>query len=292
MRGKVFKVISLVTVLVMLLSITSIPVLAEKKGASAELQLYDAVYGHTTVKREYKLSGGGKLAGTALWDGNTSGNVKADQYALLTTGAQQDFVNDIIAATNKSITEDSIKDVNGKVYYTENVTNETATEWFRRLQTTEGIGPKLLTGFLSDTKPDFITANKIYSPFSSIVGTILGILAILGMSLLGVVLVSDVMYIALPPLQALVPPDGPREARAEGTSAVAKLSFIFSDDARYAVRTAMAEENGKKQAYGIYLKRRVVMLILLGICLLYLVSGQIYSLVGKLLDLVSGFLGF
>ena len=112
------------------------------------------------------------------------------------------------------------------------------------------------------------------------------------MSLLGVVLVSDVMYIALPPLQALVPPDGPREARAEGTSAVAKLSFIFSDDARYAVRTAMAEENGKKQAYGIYLKRRVVMLILLGICLLYLVSGQIYSLVGKLLDLVSGFLGF
>lgn len=292
MRGKVFRVISLVTVLVMLLSITSIPVLAADPNASAELQLYDAVYGHTTVNREYKLSGGGKLAGAELWVNNTSGNVKAEKYALLTTGAQQDFVNDIIAATNKAITDDSIKDGEGNVYHTTNVTSETATEWFRRLQTTEGIGPKLLTGFLSDTKPDFITANKIYSPFSSIVGTILGILAILGMSLLGVVLVSDVMYIALPPLQALVPPDGPREARAEGTSAVAKLSFIFSDDARYAVRTAMAEENGKKQAYGIYLKRRVVMLILLGICLLYLVSGQIYSLVGKLLDLVSGFLGF
>lgn len=292
MRGNVFRVISLVTVLVMLLSITSIPVLAADPNASAELQLYDAVYGHTTVNREYKLSGGGKLAGAELWVNNTSGSVKAEKYALLTTGAQQDFVNDIIAATNKAITDDSIKDGEGNVYHTTNVTSETATEWFRRLQTTEGIGPKLLTGFLSDTKPDFITANKIYSPFSSIVGTILGILAILGMSLLGVVLVSDVMYIALPPLQALVPPDGPREARAEGTSAVAKLSFIFSDDARYAVRTAMAEENGKKQAYGIYLKRRVVMLILLGICLLYLVSGQIYSLVGKLLDLVSGFLGF
>lgn len=291
MRGKVFKVISLVTVLVMLLSITSIPVLAAGDTASAELQLYDAVYAHTTVKREYKLSGGGKLAGTELWESNTSGNVKAEKYALLTTGAQQDFVNDIIAATNKAISDEKIV-VDSTTYHTNNVTNETATEWFRRLQTTEGIGPKLLTGFLSDTKPDFITANKIYSPFSSIVGTILGILAILGMSLLGVVLVSDVMYIALPPLQALVPPDGPREARAEGTSAVAKLSFIFSDDARYAVRTAMAEENGKKQAYGIYLKRRVVMLILLGICLLYLVSGQIYSLVGKLLDLVSGFLGF
>lgn len=292
MRGRFFKVISLVTVLVMLLSITSIPVFAAGPNESAELQLYDAVYGHTTVNREYKLSGGGKLAGAELWENNTSGNVKAEKYALLTTGAQQDFVNDIIAATNKAITDDSIKDGEGNVYHTTNVTSETATEWFRRLQTTEGIGPKLLTGFLSDTKPDFITANKIYSPFSSIVGTILGILAILGMSLLGVVLVSDVMYIALPPLQALVPPDGPREARSEGTSAVAKLSFIFSDDARYAVRTAMAEENGKKQAYGIYLKRRVVMLILLGICLLYLVSGQIYSLVGKLLDLVSGFLGF
>ena len=289
MRGKVFKVISLVTVLVMLLSITSIPVFAADKGANAEDQLYDIVKAHTN--REYKLSGGGTMQGKDLWVDGKPGDVDASKYALLTTGSQQDFVNDIIAATNKAISEESYV-INKVTYYTDNVTNETATEWFRRLQTTEGIGPKLLTGFLSDTKPDFITANKIYSPFSSIVGTILGILAILGMSLLGVVLVSDVMYIALPPLQALVPPDGPREARAEGTSAVAKLSFIFSDDARYAVRTAMAEENGKKQAYGIYLKRRVVMLILLGICLLYLVSGQIYSLVGKLLDLVSGFLGF
>lgn len=291
MRGKVFKVISLVTVLVMLLSITSIPVLAD--GDSAEVQLYKLVVAYTD--RDYKLSGGGSVNGKKLWEGASdskyTGNVVASQYALLTTGSQQDFVNDVIAATNKAISDDTVS-YNGKDYTTKDVTNETATEWFRRLQTTEGIGPKLLTGFLSDTKPDFITANKIYSPFSSIVGTILGILAILGMSLLGVVLVSDVMYIALPPLQALVPPDGPREARAEGTSAVAKLSFIFSDDARYAVRTAMAEENGKKQAYGIYLKRRVVMLILLGICLLYLVSGQIYSLVGKLLDLVSGFLGF
>ena len=53
-----------------------------------------------------------------------------------------------------------------------------------------------------------------------------------------------------------------------------------------------SSDGNKKQALGIYLKRRIFMLILLGICLLYLVQGQIYTFVGWILDLVSGFLGF
>ena len=70
---------------------------------------------------------------------------------------------------------------------------------------------------------------------------------------------------------------------------------MFSDDALYAVKVAEESSDAggsKKQALGVYLKRRIPMLVLLGICLLYLVSGSIYTLVGYILDLVSGFIGF
>ena len=45
-------------------------------------------------------------------------------------------------------------------------------------------------------------------------------------------------------------------------------------------------------ALGVYFKYRWLELVVLGICLLYLVSGNIYSFVAWVLDLVSGFLGF
>jgi hypothetical protein len=52
------------------------------------------------------------------------------------------------------------------------------------------------------------------------------------------------------------------------------------------------QSSGFKVAAGIYLKRRIIMLVILGVCLLYLVQGQIFVLVGFILDLLSGFLGF
>ena len=69
-------------------------------------------------------------------------------------------------------------------------------------------------------------------------------------------------------------------------------SCIFSHDATYAVEQAENNDKGDgspKQALGIYFKRRVIMLIMLGICLLHLISGRIFSIVGSILDLVSGF---
>ena len=109
------------------------------------------------------------------------------------------------------------------------------------------------------------------------------------MSLLGLVIVADIAYIALPPVRIFAEEGG--EGKKGGIR-----SHLFSYEATQAVKIA---ENGggngngeTKQALGIYFKRRVVMLIVLGICLMYLVNGQIYTLVGWILDLVSGFLKF
>lgn len=229
--------------------------------------------------KEYAVDGGGTVEGSDLFEGSpTDGyDLNEDTFQTLTSAAQTQVVSDIAENSNAAIEE------------TDTVSESTVQNWWKELQTKDGVGSKFLNEILKNTKPDFVTANAIYEPFSGLVGTILGIIAVLLMAFLGIVMVCDISYIALPPVRNLV-------ADQDGDSHKIAKSKIFSHDAIYAVQCAESTSDGGsgggKQALGIYLKRRIVMLIILGICLLYLIQGQIYTLVGMILDLVSGFLGF
>ena len=235
------------------------------------------VYGEI-AGNEYEKEGGGHLTGDEILvlDG-TEYVFDEDAFNQLTSAAQTDIINDIKAASDNSV------DTNA------DVSEETVQNWFKELQSIDGVGSKLMTTILGNTKPDFVTANTLYEPFSGIVGTILGLLSVLLMAFLGIVMVLDISYIALPPMRMLV-----AEGGNDGKNKTLKSNLI-SNDAIYAVKVAEDNDGGdgsKKQALGVYLKRRIPMLILLGVCLLYLIQGQIYTLVGWILDLVSGFLGF
>ena len=94
------------------------------------------------------------------------------------------------------------------------------------------------------------------------------------------------MYILLPPTRALVGDD------ENGDKPL--ISHVFSFSAIYAVKKAESDSDSgtPKYAIGIWLKRRIVELVLFCICLMYLVQGQIYTLCGYILDLMNGFLGF
>lgn len=84
----------------------------------------------------------------------------------------------------------------------------------------------------------------------------------------------------------------------EGGNKKGGLSGVISKEAKAACKAADGGAGGQggdgsyKAAVGIYFKYRWKGLVLLGICLLYLVQGQIYSFVGWIIDLFSGFLGF
>lgn len=245
---------------------------------AARDDLVTAVY-NTINKNSYAVDGGGYIAGSQLLD-STKGTINQSNFEKLTSKAQSQLVSDIAAASNSAVAEDN---VGGQS--TKNVSQSTAENWWKELQQTKGVGSKFLNVMLENTKPDFVTANQIYKPFSGIIGTLLGVIAVVGMGVLAVVMVSDIMYIALPPMRMLV-----QEGKDKNGG---KGSFLISSDAIYAVEQAEQNTDGsKKHAIGIYFKRRVVMLILLGICMLYLVSGSIFTLVGSILDLVSGFIGF
>lgn len=235
------------------------------------------VYGKMS-QEEYALEGGGSIKGADLFNGKPSEgyDLNEKEFSRLSSKAQTQVVSDIAKYSNEAVETDTARGVD----------ESTVQNWWKNLQTKKGVGSKFMGEILKNTKPDFVTANKIYQPFSGLVGTVMGLGAIIIMGLLGLLMVLDISYIVIPPVRLAVD-----DSRSRGNS-----SKLFSYDAIYAVQVAEeggGTENGeKKQALGIYFKRRVLMLIILGICLLYLVQGEIYTLVGWLLDLVNGFLGF
>ena len=225
----------------------------------------------------YQTSGGGTYGYSDLLVQDVNTNVytiDGTKFSQLTNKAQTEFLSNLdtcasYVANNSGMTFNS----------------QSQTNWYQILQQEDGVGSRFMNVILQNTKPDFVTANKIYQPFSGIIGTVLGLFAVLIMGFLGIVMVADIAYITLPPVRLFVADND----KGEGVT----VSKIFSHDALYAVQVAESRDSGNgspKQALGIYFKRRVIMLILLGICLMYLIQGQIYTLVGYILDLVSGFM--
>lgn len=234
--------------------------------------------------KTYKCSDGGYMVYEDLAKSNTQNPIDESNLKTLTTGAKNDFLEDYFNAGMSVIDADP----------SDAITEEVGTNWLELLQNTEGVGSQLMTTLMAQTKPDYVTANRIYAPFSGTVGTILGICAILIMAFLAITMVLDLAYIAIPTFQLFIDGDGQGGGQGGGK----KKSFI-SLEAMEAVQMAEGGQGGggqsgssNKLAISIYFKKRVLMLIVLGICLLYLVSGNIFALVGWLIDLLSGFLGF
>lgn len=273
-------VMSFMVVLTVLFSVAS-PMVVEASAATV-----DVFSGEVKTElesahpdAEYELADGGHCkASDIMVQENGVWKINEAVWGQLTDAAKTQFMSDLNQAANDTV------DKNPANYNDQSITN-----WYNILQKQDGVGSKFLSVILENTKPDFVTANKIYKPFSGIVGVVLGLASVLIIALLGVVMAADIAYISLPPFRLIVGEGGGREGGRKVASA------IITFDAIYAVKESEEHNAGggsPKFALGIYFKRRVFTLIILGICLMYLISGQIYTLVGWILNLVSGFLGF
>lgn len=276
------RVLAVLACLLMVMMVLFSPILAmaETTSTAAYSQAVQSELSSTYSETLYPTSGGGSYKANELLPTTSGSNVAVIdevKFNELTSKGQSLFLSDLNKAATTVVSNDT----------TSTYSYESQTNWYKVLQQQNGVGSKFMNVILENTKPDFVTANAIYKPFSGIVGTTLGLAAVLIMAFLGVVMACDIAYITLPPFRLLVSDDD------KGGGIV--KSKLITHDAIYAVRKVEedSDSNGApKQALGIYLKRRIFALILLGICLMYLIQGQLYTLVGYILDLVSGFLGF
>lgn len=284
--SKLHKFLGCMLVLVCLVSTFTLGVFAaEVKDARGTLGDYVKYGGNGTAlldaqNKKYEKTGGGTIAYENLVDDK---GLVTPAFSNLTENAKKELLVDMNTYADKALAEKDDK-----------LSSETKTTWLQELQGCDGVGTQLMNVILQNTKPDYVTANKIYEPFSGVVGTCLALGAILIMAALGLTMVLDLSYIGIPAFRLMVSGDTSTGAGRGGDK-----PKIISHEAISAVQVAEGGSgtsgqsgSSEKLAIGIYFKKRVIMLIVLGICLLYLVQGQIFALVSMILDLVSGFIGF
>lgn len=122
---------------------------------------------------------------------------------------------------------------------------------------------------------DYVSALRWFKPFSGGISTLLGFMAILITVLLSVAILVDTAYIALSPFRvALDNTDGSKPK-------------IISNEAFMSVRDSERDANTYRNAMWLYVKRRVGMMVAIGLCLGYLLSGQIYMIIGWFIDVIS-----
>ena len=212
---------------------------------------------------KYEVEGGGYMYGKdVLSDKDSAGNydVSETQFSKLSKKGQQSFTTDMMKSMDDAATTDQKQQITQK---TTNVTDQTTQNWLKELQDNPGMGSRILQQTLGQTKPDFVSANAIYRPFSGMVGTLIALVAIIMMA----------MYITVPPARGLVKEDG--------------TSRLVSHEAISAVK-AVEDGDGKGVALGYYLKKRFVSILVLAFCLVLLIQGEIFNFVGTMVDLTFG----
>lgn len=274
---KLFRMV-LPLLLVLSLMVSGSVVRADDSG---EIKLSTAVRDSDSRSNEkYNTDDGTQIGWSDLFTPGTNSvsTINEDNFNKLTTSEKTRFVDNIISDS------ETYQKSNSSAVSESNLQN-----WWKRLQSAPGAGTRFMTQILQNTKPDFVTANNIYAPFSGPIGTALAIICIVICALLGVTMAMDIAYITLPMFRIITGDDGQVSGGNNGGSGSVVRSHLVTANAKNAVKEC---ESQGKQALGYYFKHQAFSLILLGICLLYLAQGQLYVLVMMILDLLNGFLGF
>ena len=129
-----------------------------------------------------------------------------------------------------------------------------------------------------DVKSDVISGYYTLRPFAGLMSTILGVIAIVLTALVSLTILIDLAYLSLPALQWAWMKDSskdkPKFASLEAWKAYQEYQ---SGDSELGILS-------------IYFRKKVFSLSMLSICILYLVSGHIYDLAGKIISSFQGFL--
>lgn len=149
-------------------------------------------------------------------------------------------------------------------------------------------GSMMIPVIFEDTQADLFSAFKVFQPFASgPLSFILGIGVIIIIVLLMGSTVLDLVYIGVPVMRNYM-----TTKTEQSTGNAMNKPWGITNDAFSAINETEATLQGGdgkyKNAYVIYFKRRIFTYIILAICILYLLSGEIVGFISWLLNLVSG----
>lgn len=139
----------------------------------------------------------------------------------------------------------------------------------------------IVKSFSSDTNPDLVGASNFLGPIKGPMGTIIGVLCIvIGMGIAFSV-VWDLAFLNVPIIETML-----TKNRSGADLDLHNKPFLVSQDAVMAYNESN-NSNYDQPVNGVFLKRRIKSLVIVGLCLTYLVSNQIWNLVGFIVDFVG-----
>ena len=163
--------------------------------------------------------------------------------------------------------------------YNSNISRTAKNKIYNELCALDETTAALVRELSNDVRADFGKAMGWFRPFSGWVGWALGSIALLMFMLLGLTMVIDIAYISLPIVQLALTNESKNKAK-----------FVS-----YEAYSAVKEQQSKagveyKSPMIIYMKAKTVQFIAIFVCLLYLVSGQLYVVLGNMMDYFRGVL--
>lgn len=180
------------------------------------------------------------------------------------------------------------------------VTSTTASLWWKEMQSVHGVGAQYVAQLTSGLKVDLVAGNMFFQPLNGIIGVVLGIASVAIMSFLALSFMLDIFYITIPFFRMMCDNSGGnRQGSRQGGGYGGGMGIgggrggaggpaYISAQAKNAVR----EEEGGRNALLSYFKHSVVKIVVLVLCLMFLISGKIYSLIGTLMNIVAAMFGF
>lgn len=288
MKRRTVKVFSMIFC-IMMICMTLLPLTAFAEGDTMT-----TTRNTTCVVMGDDITKVGKAFTTLKTKYNNRGNVQCESDSIKCLNNENKY-KEIIHWGNNTITfyydnyENADKDarVNALKYFSNALKDADVSTTCRQniadcLQDGSSEVNNQLIGLAMDsTTADIFTALKWLSPILQFMRIIIGVGAIVIVILLIASTVMDCVYIGLPMW---------REQQANKDGGNGK-PFGVSMEALSTVKEVESNiEGGKyKNAYLVYFRRRALTYIILAICILYLIAGELGGLIQGLLNMVSGF---
>lgn len=125
--------------------------------------------------------------------------------------------------------------------------------------------------------------RKFWRPLNIVLGCMVWFMFLA----LGIVIAMDIAYITLPMFQLWVETGIARDEAAEKKK---RVHLSVSEEARFAVKQAESTSgSGYREPLGTYFGLKTKQLMALAVCILYLISGDIYKVIGSGIDMFIGF---
>ena len=231
-----------------------------------------------TAKADKVFDGGTGLDGltyangTLTWDG---GNLLSEKTSKDQNKQVKNFVSKVQSA---NFTTDATNGINDLV----SQKSDSATVEMSILLTVYA---------LDQTKGDLVGGMNIIESFLPYINVIIGLIAILLMSLLVLSTVIDLACIGIPTVRDMMFGAG---KDGEGGGQGVKKPKVVTYSAWSTIQEVEGGESGKgsgKNAYFVYFKKRIFDYIILGVCVSFLVLGGFSSFVQAFLEIGSQLIG-